>query len=298
MINFAQFIAFAAIARNRSVTKAAQALRVSQPAISKHLKNLEQHYGAKFIEREAGLIELTDAGRILMRRVDAVLSQLEELEQELKSQSDFEASEPLKIAGSYTASAVLLPSLIVVFQKRHNGVRIILRTGATNSAKRMLLNSEVELAVINEDPGHPNLVAELFRKEKIVIFVAPAHPMAKKSRVDFSDLNAARIIATGGRGRLSVTEKALKRLGEEVKLKIAIRCGTPEAVKALVKKGLGVGILYADSVMPEIRKKVFKQLKFRGASWSVQTYLVYYKDRLLSANAREFLTLLREQRER
>ncbi|MGH7834820.1 MAG: LysR family transcriptional regulator [Candidatus Binatia bacterium] len=297
MLSFTQLTAFAAVAKTRSITKAAQALRVSQPSVSKHLKNLETHYHIKFFERDGGALELTEDGRLFQRRVNSVLSQLEELEREFSRATEAATSEPLKVAGSYTASALLLPSVLAAFQKTHPNVRMILRTGSTNNVKAMLLNSEVEIAVLNEKPANPQLAGDMFREEKLVVFTAPNHPLARKKNLALSDFNSALLVATGGKGRLSTTEKMLKRSADQgVKARIGIRCATPEAVKAIVRKRIGAGILFEDSVMPDIRKKVFKVLRFPGLQMIGQSYVVYYKDRPLSAHAADFLDLLHERK--
>jgi DNA-binding transcriptional LysR family regulator len=297
MLSFTQLTAFAAVAKTRSITKAAQALRVSQPSISKHLKNLESHYRVKFFERDGGAMELTEDGRLFQQRVSAILSQLQELEREFSRTAASVTSEPLKVAGSYAASALLLPSVLADFQKAHPEVRIILRTGSTNNVKAMLLNSEVEIALLNEKPANPQLAGEIFREEKLVVFTAPNHPLAKKKKLTLSDLNNVLLVATGGKGRLSTTEKILKRSADNsVRARIGIRCATPEAVKAMVSKRIGVGILFEDSVMPDIRKKLFRLLTFPGLQMIGRSYLVYYKDRPLSAHATDFLALLYDRR--
>jgi len=115
-MNFAQLKAFQAVANNGSITGAAQMLHVSQPSVSKHLKNLEEDYGVKLFERNAGAVELTDAGSSLLRHADAILVHLDEARKELKSPKNLKTSGPLKIAGSYAASALVLPSLLVNFK--------------------------------------------------------------------------------------------------------------------------------------------------------------------------------------
>jgi len=297
MLSVTQLTAFAAVARTGSITKAAQALCVSQPSVSKHIKNLEAHYGVTLFERDRGALELTDQGRLLQEGVATILRQLDELERALRPAAAAENSEPIKVAGSYAASAAVLPSVLARFQKTHPDVRIILRTGSTNNVKTMLLNSEVEIALLNEKPANLQLTAEKFREEKLVVFSAASHPLAKRKKLTLSDLNNAVLVATGGKGRLSTTEKILKgSTGQGVKARIGIRCATPEAVKAIVDKRMGAGILFADSVIPDIRKGVFKLLRFPGLELTGQSYIVYYKDRPLSSHATDFLALLYDRK--
>ena len=195
-MNLTQLMAFQAVANSGSITKAAQLLHVSQPSISKHVKNLERDCGVKLFERNAGAAELTDAGSSLLRHVDAILVHLEEAKKELRSPKNLPKSDPLKVAGSYAASALLLPSLLVNFKSKHRDTSIILRSGTTREVKSMLLNSTVELALLNELPVNPEFASEPFRKEKLVVFTAPNHPLAKKKKLTISDLHQAALVTT------------------------------------------------------------------------------------------------------
>jgi DNA-binding transcriptional LysR family regulator len=269
---------------------------VSQPAISKQLKNLEREYGVRLFEREGVTGQLTDAGRTLLRHVKLILVQLDAIKQKIRHPITLTGTEPLKIAGSFASSALLLPSVLAIFKRKHRNTPIVLRTGTTRDAKRMLLNSVVEIAVLNAIPTDVNIFSEPFREEKLVLFAAPTHPLAKKVQLSVSDLNTATLVTPG---KASTVDRFLKDLGEEgIKTKIAIRCGTPESVKTIVKKGVGVGILFKDLVAPEIKDKIFKQLVVPGLTLKVQSYIIYYKDRPLSSPADQFLNLLRKRSHR
>jgi molybdate transport repressor ModE-like protein len=292
-MNFAQLKAFQAIANNGSITRAAQLLHVSQPAVSKHLKKLEEDYGVKLVARNAGAVELTDAGSSLLRHVNAILAHLDEAKKELKSSETSTKSDPLKVAGSYAASALLLPSLLVNFKNTHRDTSIILRTGTTREVKTMLLNSTVELALLNELPANPDFASEPFRKEKLVVFAAPSHPLARKKRLSLSELRQAALVTTG---MASAVDKMLNHLVHEgLGAKIAIQCGSPASVKIVVKNKIGLGILFRDMLIQEIKNKVFKVLEIPGLALTVQSYIVYYKDRPLSPSAQDFLDLLRQR---
>jgi DNA-binding transcriptional LysR family regulator len=292
-MNFAQLKAFQAVANNGSVTRAAQLLHVSQPSVSKHLKNLEEDYGIKLFERNAGAAELTDAGASLLRHANAILVHLEEAKKELRSPKNLPKSDPLKVAGSYAASALLLPSLLVNFKSKHRNSSIILRTGTTREVKTMLLNSTVEIALLNELPANPEFASEPFRKEKLVVFAAPSHPLARKKQLSLSDLRQAALVTTG---MASAVDKMLNHLVHEgLGAKIAIQCGSPASVKIVVKSKMGLGILFQDMLIQEIRNKLFKVLEIPGLALTVQSYIVYYKDRPLSPPAKDFLALLRKR---
>ncbi|MGH7796276.1 MAG: LysR family transcriptional regulator [Candidatus Binatia bacterium] len=292
-MNFAQLKAFQAVANNGSITKAAQLLHVSQPSVSKHLKNLEKDFAIKLVERNRGAAELTDAGSSLLRHANAILIHLDEAKKELRPPKSMNKSDPLKIAGSYAASALLLPSLLVKFKNRHRDTSIILRTGTTREVKSMLLNSTVEIALLNELPVNPEFTSEPLRKEKLVVFAAPNHPLARKKRLSLSDVRQAALVTTG---MASAVDKMLNHLVHEgLGAKIALQCGSPASVKIVVKNKMGLGILFQDMLIQEIRNKLFKVLEIPGLALTVQSYIVYYKDRPLSPPAKDFLALLRKR---
>jgi DNA-binding transcriptional LysR family regulator len=293
VMNFTQLKVFHAVANSGSVTRAAQFLHVSQPSVSKHLKNLERDYGVKLLERNAGAAELTDAGSSLLRHVNAILAHLEEAKNQLKAPKKLTKSDPLKIGGSYAASALLLPSLLVKFKNTHRDTSIILRTGTTREVKSMLLNSTVEIALLNELPVNPDFASEPFRKEKLVVFAAPNHPLARKKRLSLADLRQAALVTTG---MASAVDKMLNHLVHEgLGARIAIQCGSPASVKIVVKNKMGLGILFEDMLIQEIKNKVFKVLGVPGLALTVQSYIVYYRDRPLSPSAQDFLALLRQR---
>jgi DNA-binding transcriptional LysR family regulator len=291
-VNFTQLKAFQAVANNGSITKAAQVLHVSQPSVSKNLRNLEKDLGVRLFERSRRSVQLTDAGSSLLRHVNTILVHLDEARKELRSPKGSNKSDPLKIAGSYSASALLLPSLLVNFKNRHRDTDIILRTGTTREVKSMLLNSTVELALLNELPANPEFVSEPLRKEKLVVFAAPNHQLANKEMLTIADLRQTALVTTG---MGSAVDKILNHLVQGLGAKIAIQCGSPASVKIVVKNKIGLGILFEDMLIQEIRNRLFKVLRIPGLALTVQSYIVYYKDRPLSAPANDFLALLRRR---
>lgn len=290
-----RLMAFVAVAKHRNITKAAQELRITQPSVSKHLKALEENYRVRLIEKEAGKIELTNEGRVFLRYANDVLSLLEQLDYQFGILQTKHRAETLKVGGSHGSSTLLLPSLVAQFKQLHPEIPIALRTGSSKTLEKMLLNAEVEIALLHMESARANLCAEFFRKENLIVFVARNHPLATKKTVNVSDLNRSQLAATGGRH--STTEKILKELTNKgLNTRVTIRCETPEAVKIIVSKGIAVGILFEDTIMPEIKRGFFKMLNFDGIKLTGSSHIAYRQDKPMSNNAREFLSLLRRWR--
>jgi DNA-binding transcriptional LysR family regulator len=289
---------FSATARYGNLTKASHELRISQPAVSKQLKLLEEEYRTKLFIRVGRGVELTDAGRAFLHNADAILTPLERLKKDLSFSQPISKNEPLAIGGSHGASAVFLPSVLGTFRKSHPDVSVILRTNRSRALENLLLKSRLEIALISQPPRSSFLKAEPYRRQKLVAFVPMKHPLAKKRQLSAPELFRYPLVLNGGgRERISTSEKFLTEIPGGSKPNVVMRCESPLAVKTAVRNGMGVGILFEDIVQHEVKEGQFKILKLPATRLESTTYLIYHKDRPLSANARDFLNLLEQWRQ-
>jgi DNA-binding transcriptional LysR family regulator len=292
-----QFSFFAVVAKHRSLTKASAELRVSQPSITQQLKQLENHHGAKLYRRLSKGIEMTEAGQLFLRKITPILDQVAELEAASKPRAQRIRREVLRVGGSDSASAVLLPSLLAGFRQRHPAVGVEMSTGVSDQLEHMVLNAVVEIAMTVRRAVSTELTCEPYRREKVVMFVPANHRFAKRGHLKLSDVLAEALIVSGGTGAASVVDKAVKQIRDEgVEFKIAMYCDGPTAIKAGVRQEMGVGIAYEDAVQAEVASGEFKILKVAGLELAGESFIVYSKKRPLSPAAREFLELLRRAR--
>ncbi|MBI4526369.1 MAG: LysR family transcriptional regulator [Deltaproteobacteria bacterium] len=298
-MTFNQFTVFVNIAERLKITEAAQALHISQPTASKHLKGLEEDYGLKLFARVHGRLELTADGLLFLSHTKAILSHLQDLRLLSKNQRCPAPDRTLAIGGSYSPSAFLLPSILAGFRKSHSGVQIAIRTGTTEAVERLVRKALVEMAVLNAPARAPELASELLRDQKLIPFVAKDHPLSKKRSLSLRQLRRVPFIIAAGNRRSSTSEQILKAaVNDRFQIRIAMRCEAPEGVKTAVRKGMGMGLLYGDNVMPDIRRGEFVELVLPGIQLGGRTYLVYHKTRPLSRDAEDLLALLRRQRSR
>lgn len=290
---------FAAVARHRSLTKASEELAISEPSVSLHLKELQQHYRTQLFRRVSKGMELTAEGRAFLRRVDPILNQVAALEKGASLTQTKGAPPSLRIGGTFSPSAVLLPKLLSSMRQRYPGADLEIRTRTSDQLERLLLLSQLDLAVSAREPRSAELVCEPFQKQPIALFVLATHRLAKKATVELADLLKEPLILRGGPGGKGVMDQAVKALrdaGEDVK--IAMYCDGPTAIKAAVRQKMGVGMVLADSIRSELVSGEFKTLKVPGLELVGQSYLVYSKKRPLSQIAQEFLEALRAEQER
>jgi LysR family transcriptional regulator, transcriptional activator of the cysJI operon len=293
-ITLNQFWFFAAVAKHLNVTKASEELHVSQPSISQQLRQLENHYGRKLYRRLSKGVEITEAGRLFLRNITPILEQVAKLEGGFKPQAPKSDREILRVGGTYSASAELLPSLLAGFRHRHPAADLEMRTRTSDQLERMLLNSGLDLAVTVREVRSAELACESLRHEKVAMFVRADHRLAKTNKLKPADVLIEPLIVRGGRGASGVVDKALNQIRDEgVEFKVAMYCDGPTEIKAAVRQKMGVGIVFEDALKAEIASGEFKVLKVCGLELEGESFIVYSKKRPLSPLAQEFRELLR-----
>ncbi len=296
-----QLRTFAAVARHLNLRKAAAELHISQPSVSARLRLLEEEFGKKFYTKSGRGIELTEKGRLFLKDAEAALLQVDRLREKFVDNRFGETETgSLAVGGTYGPSAILLPSVLAVFKRKHPKVQINLLTASGRNIETKVVEGDVDIAVVSSVDPPPRFNSEPYGTMKSVAFVASDHPIAKKKELSLNDLRKTPLIIRGGRpGIRSITEIVLDQLSDlGFKPNIAMRCDSSDALKMAVKKKLGVGILYEDVVRDGVRRGEFKIIKLPGLKMDGNLFIIYPRDKPLSTHARNFLTLLHHWRRR
>lgn len=292
-----QFTLFAAVAKHLNVRKASEELRVSQPSISQQLKQLEIHYGTKLYRRLSKGVEITEAGQLFLRDIAPILEQVAKLEKDFKPASIRAPREILKVGGSLSTSSELLPALLARFRLSNPAVELELRTRTSDDLERMVLAAEIDLAATVRIPRSAGLACEPLRRERVAMFVLAHHSLARKAKINLSELLAEPLIIRGGRGASGVVDKAMQQIRDlRREIKVAMYCDGPTAIKAAVRQKMGVGMVYEDALKSEVASGEFKILHVEGLELEGESFIIYSKTRPLSPLAQKFLELLRATR--
>src|SRR2546425_5312722 len=190
----ARLRAFAAFARRRSFSAAARELRISQPAVSKHIADVEREAGVKLVERRPRGGELTPAGEFLANhvlRAQALLAQASRGVVEFHQR----ATGSLTIVASGVPATYLLPEVVVTFQRAHPNVRVSIVPGASAQTMDALRSHRAELGVVGGFAAAPEIEAEALVEDEIVL-VGP--PQLARQRMSRRDAEAATWISAGG----------------------------------------------------------------------------------------------------
>jgi DNA-binding transcriptional LysR family regulator len=273
-------------------------MHVSPSSVSQRLKSLENDFGVKLYKRNKEGIELTDSGRILLGTASQVLSQLDTLRKNLNPDAKKEL-QTLIIGATPNPSAKPLPAAIAAFQRTHPDVKVTFLTAYRHTVEKWVRDGEVDIAIIQSP--HESCMTELFTEhfvnDTLAVFTYAGHPLTRKKKIGFEDLAQTPLIIRDGK---ATTDRMLNLLrARGVKLNVTLRCASPHAVKAAVRKKMGIGILFRNQIEDDIRRKEIKVLRPAGIPSMIgNSYIVLHKDRPLSALATAFLALLREIKSR
>jgi DNA-binding transcriptional LysR family regulator len=292
MLNLHHLRLFAAIVDHGGFTKAAGTLNLSQPAISKSLKELEDGLQLSLIDRSARPIRLTAAGRLLYDRARELFGVERVAERELRELRGLKRG-VLRVGASTTIATYFLPPVLGRFHLRHPRVRIQASSANTRTIARRLLESKIDLALVEGPVSSPHLDVIPWRDDELVVITPPDHPLLARASVAASDLADEQfLVREPGSGTRDVTETALARCG--VVLKNTMRVGGTEVMKQAVAAGLGLAIVSRAAAADQLALGRIALLQVRGLV--IRRTLTQLKphDRATSAAARELEALLAE----
>jgi len=292
VLNLRHLRLFTAVVDQGGFTKAASTLNLSQPAISKSLKELEDGLQLSLIDRSARSIRLTEAGRLLYDRSRELFGVERIAERELRELRGLKRG-LLRVGASTTIATYFLPPVLGRFHLRHPRVRIEASSANTRTILRRLLESKIDLALVEGPAVHPHVDAIPWREDELVVIAPPDHELLARPSVAVDDLTTQQfLVRERGSGTREVTETALARHG--VRLANTMRVGGTEVMKQAVAAGLGLAIVSRAAAADQLAlgriavlhvndleiRRTLTQLKLRG--------------RAIGAAARELETLLAE----
>ncbi|KAB7623157.1 LysR family transcriptional regulator [Alkalilimnicola sp. S0819] len=207
---------FTAVATHGSFSRAAQALHITQPAVSKGVRDLEFQLGITLLERGARQLRLTEAGEALHEHAKAIFALERAAQADLRARQGLERGN-LTVGASMTIATYLLPPLVARFLARHPGVEVKIVSDNTAAIERRLLGYELDAAFVEGPTRHREILRAPWREDELVILAAGSHPLSQLAALEPERLARERwIIREAGSGTRTVTETLLRDAGIEV----------------------------------------------------------------------------------
>ena len=288
---FRQIRVFEAVARHLNYSHAAKELRLSQPGVSIHVRQLEEHAGLPLFEQRGKRIYLTPAGQQMLHYSRAIMQQFKEAGEALAALKGIRGG-LLNIA-VISAGDYFFPGLVAAFCRRHEDVTVRLSVNNREEIVRQLMENTTDLTVLLRPPEGPDMIAEAFAPQPHVIIAAPEHALARRRNISLQALTKEAFIV---RERGSDTRLVMEELLAEsrVRFNITMEIKSTETIKQAVIAGMGISFLSAHTVGRDLEAGRLAVLDVEGFPLMRKWHIVHHKNKRLPAVAvafKEFLLL-------
>ena len=285
---------FAAVARHLSFTKAGQELYISQPAVTKHIRELEAQYGQRLLARSGNRVTLTDAGHLLHAHADAVAAAQQQLDDQLLALRDpDEATGRLRLGASTTLSQYVLPGLLPAFQARYPRVQLTLLNANSGRVAEALLSGELDLAFVEGRTKSRDLHYEPLLPDELVAVrrATPAGPPPAPLPLAEA-LAHPLVLRERGSGTLEILEFALR--ARQIKLNslpVAIYLDNTEAIKGYLEAApAALGFVSRRALARELAAGLLEIVPVDGLHLPRQFDAVWVQGQPLGRAAQRFLS--------
>jgi DNA-binding transcriptional LysR family regulator len=290
-----QFEVFLAVAKAGSFRAAAEAMHLSQPALSQHVAEMERELGTRLFDRLGRKVALTEAGRVLEEHAHRLFASLASAREAVADLGGLKRGS-LVLGASTTPGIYVLPGMIAAFQGKYPGVALSLRIGNSALIEEQIRGNELDLGVVGGHPlrlGEECVAAGLL--DELVLIVPPAHPWARRREIQPSLLEGERLLVREeGSATRQVTERALQRAGGHIKASMEL--GHTEAIKQAVIAGLGIAFVSIHAIRGEVAVGRLRAVRLKGLRIQRHFHIIHNEARTLSTSARAFIELLKTAR--
>jgi DNA-binding transcriptional LysR family regulator len=294
MVNLDQLRIFRAVAQSRSFTRAAEIVHLTQPGISKHIKQMEAYFGVRLFDRTGKKVALTQAGEILFEATQEIMATIDIAERRINDLKGLRGGR-LRVGSSFPVGVYILPRVLAKFRKRYPGVELALEIMISDAVGPKLLANEIDLGLVSSEPRDPRLTARPFFTDELVVIVPRSHPWAAKTRLHVEDLaGETYIFAARGAGTRTVMEERLRAKG--IVLPNVLDFGNLEGVKHAVEAGLGVSVQARSVVQREVAAGSLRAVKLSDVDTSIQFFSAWRKNAHLTHAAQALVELLESTR--
>jgi DNA-binding transcriptional LysR family regulator len=279
---------FQLVAERSSVSQAARSLHLAQPAVSEHIRTLENRLGHKLFDRRGRGLVLSHAGRMVYECTNEVLGRAQELERELEGLEDGSVGSAV-IGASTTVGSYLLPEVVADFALHRLEARISLRTSVIGQAIAGVRNGSLDFGIVVATSSMREDDVELTQllDEPYYLVAAPS-ATDLPAKVDVHDLEDLRFVCSPQLSpRTDLIDKPLEALG--ARRQIVVELTHPEAIKRAVKHGFGVAFLLRSAIEEELEEETLRVIETDGFALNAPVCEIHRKDKRFSPLQRELV---------
>jgi len=244
---------FYTVARLLSFTKAAEALHMTQPAVTFQVRQLEEYFDTRLFDRTHNRVTLTDVGLVVYEVAERIFEHYDEMERRVREMTG-ERGGSLNIGASMTIAENMLPALLGQFRKKHPELNVRLKVGNTEAVVSMVEHNVIDLAIVEGSITNKNLLVEVCRSDELVVIMPPDHPLAKHKSLSVDQLMPYQFICREeGSGTREAILNYLAEQGYPDGWSVCMELGSPEAIKGAVEAGMGLSVMSKTGISKELK---------------------------------------------
>ena len=289
---------FCRVVDQQSFTRAAEALGLSQPTVSEHIRTLEESLGEKLVDRLGREILPTPAGKVLYKYAREMIQLRDKAVQAIgKFKGDLSGS--LHVGASTIPGAYILPRLVGTFKAGYPSIHITVRIGGSGEIVKKILDGRVEFGIIGARWDEKKILLEEIYSDELVLTVYKGHPWEGRESVDMGELAGAPfVLRERSSGTRLVTAQALETAGFSPSLlNVVAEMGANEAVREAIKARIGISIISRHAVREDIERGSLCAVPLKQICIRRPFFLAQRKNRELSPLCSAFLEHLRTEGE-
>ena len=266
---------FNTVAKRLNFTKAAEELFITQPAVTKHIQEIENHFKVKLFERNGTKIKLTPAGETLLHFTDQLFTVYRNMEFELNTFTQQHTGK-LRIGASTTVAQYVLPPVLAAFHRKFKDIKVTLTINNTGQIEQALQNKDIELGIIEGQSKNNLFKYTEFVKDELVLVANINHPLAKKGMIKPEELlKIPLLLREPGSGTLEVLAHALKPLGIKIaQLQTEMQLGSMESMKLYLLNSNAMAFLSVHSILKELQNKECCIINVKGLNIERHFYFI------------------------
>lgn len=265
MISDFRIRVFYEVAQQLSFTKAASRLNITQPAVTKHIREMEQQLNMRLFNRHGNHITLTTAGQIVLRYATKIMNAYRGMEVELSQVMEIEGG-MLRIGASTTVAQTILPRLLALFRKAYPDVEFSFIQGNSDFISQQIIAEAVDIAIVEGPAIHSQVTYSPFAKDELVLVTNADNKLAKKESISLNELYPIPLIMReAGSGTLDVVNRAMLNAGIDLtRLNIDIMLESTIAIKQYLMYSESAAFLSIQSIVDELKYRQLSIIDIDG----------------------------------
>jgi len=287
-MDFEQLKTFLEVWRQKSFSKAAERLLITQPAVSAQIRSLEREMGAPLFDRKGGKVTFTAAGKVFEAFAEHALETQRHI---MLTVAELQRSPrgEISISANESTSLYILPHVFAEFKKQFTKVSLTIVRAEKSRTVEALLNREIDFGVVSLPVKDQRFKVELVSKDETVLVMPPNHLLAKAGKVTLEQLSRHGLLMPKAGRQRELLDNIFRM--HDFHPRTVMEVDSSELMKRFIAAGLGAGFLPKSSVQDELKSGALVAVAVEGVKLSRELGLIYLKDKTLTRAAQSFLDI-------